>query len=194
MSILRPRFGVQNSEESEIFVNIGASTHRKRAKVSLDDYSKKPWCETGLADVQFAGFWIRLWASLIDAILMAAWMIPALYYFYGDTLLTDPHLIMGPADFIISWVLPMLGVIVLWDRKQGTVGKLLLRLRIVDAQTLKPLSRRQEVLRYLGYFLSTLPLGLGFIWIAVDPQKQGLHDHLAGSLVIRIPRGPQFNK
>jgi uncharacterized RDD family membrane protein YckC len=118
---------------------------------------------------------------------MAAWMMPALYYFYGDALLTDPHLIMGPADFIISWVLPMIGVLVLWDRKQGTVGKLLLGLRIVDAETLMPLSRKQELIRYLGYFFSTLPLGLGFLWILVDARKQGFHDRLAGSVVIQIP-------
>ncbi len=162
-------------------------THRKRAShVSREDVFEQQWREAG-----FAGFWIRFWASLIDGGLMAAWMIPALYYFYGDTLLTDPRLIMGPADFIISWVLPMVGVIVLWDRKQGTVGKLLLRLRIVDAQTLGPLSRRQEVLRYIGYFVSTVPLGLGFLWIAFDPRKQGLHDRLAGTLVLRLPRAPQ---
>lgn len=157
--------------------------------MARNDFSNEQWKAAGFAGARFAGFWIRLWASLIDAILMAAWMIPALYYFYGDALILDPHLIMGPADFIISWVLPMLGVIVLWDKKQGTVGKLLLSLRIVDAQTLKPLALRQEVLRYFGYFLSTLPFGLGFLWIAVDPRKQGLHDRLAGSLVIRIPHG-----
>jgi len=133
----------------------------------------------------YAGFGQRLLANLIDGVLMSAWMIPALYYFYGDALLTNPHFMMGPADFIISWVLPMLGVLVLWDRKQGTVGKLFLGLRIVDADTWGPLSRKQELIRYLGYFLSTIPLGLGFLWIVFDPRKQGLHDRLAGTVVIR---------
>ncbi|MEN9681875.1 MAG: hypothetical protein RLZZ627_1768 [Pseudomonadota bacterium] len=149
---------------------------------------KKPVAEGERPAVAYAGFWQRLLANLIDGVLMAAWMIPALYYFYGDELLTDPHLIMGPADFIISWVLPMLGVLVLWDRKQGTLGKLALGLRIVDAETLQPLSRKQELIRYLGYFLSTLPLGLGFLWIMADPRKQGFHDRLAGSVVVRKPQ------
>lgn len=183
---------MQKNKKLEICVNIGANTHRKRAKVSRDYFSNAQWREAGLDGVACAGFWVRLWASLIDAILMAAWMVPALYYFYGDSIVTDPHLIMGPADFVISWVLPMVGVIVLWDKKQGTVGKLLLRLRIVDDRTLGPLSRRQELLRYLGYFLATLPLGLGFLWIAFDPRKQGLHDRLAGTLVIRVIRGPKL--
>lgn len=137
---------------------------------------------------EYAGFWLRFLANMIDGLLMAAWMFPALYYFYGDTLWTDPHFIMGPADLLISWVLPMIGVLVLWDRKQGTLGKLVLRLRIVDAETRFPLQRKQEIIRYLGYFVSTLPLGLGFFWILVDPRKQGFHDRLAGSVVIRLPR------
>lgn len=142
----------------------------------------------GIQSAHYAGFWLRFIANLIDGILMAAWMIPALYYVYGDSLWTDPHFIMGPADFIISWILPMIGVLALWDRKQGTIGKLLLRLRIVDSETLQPLRKRQEITRYFGYLLSTLPLGLGFLWILVNPRKQGLHDLLAGSVVIRLPR------
>jgi len=149
---------------------------------------ERPFRNADSSGAQFAGFGIRALASLIDSILMAAWMVPALYYFYGESLLTNPQLIMGPADFIISWVLPMIGVIALWDRKQGTIGKLLLRLRIVDAETHVPLTRKQEVLRYFGYFLSTLPLGLGFFWIVIDSRKQGFHDRLARSVVIRLPR------
>lgn len=151
------------------------------------DSAKEEWDGAGPLGVSYAGFGRRLLANLIDGVLMAAWMIPALFYFYGDKLWTDPHLIMGPADFIISWVLPMIGILVLWDRKQGTVGKLLLGLRIVDAETLMPLSRKQELIRYFGYFLSTLPLGLGFLWIVADARKQGFHDRLAGSVVIWAP-------
>lgn len=135
--------------------------------------------------VKYAGFWRRLFANLIDGVLMMAWMVPALYFFYGDRLWTDPSPIMGPADFLISWVLPMLGVLVLWDKRQATIGKMVLKLKILDARTLEPLSRRQELVRYLAYFLATLPLGLGFVWIAFDARKQGFHDHLAGSVVVQ---------
>ncbi len=43
--------------------------------------------------------------------------------------------------------------------------------------------------RYLGYFASTIPLCLGFLWIAFDKRKQGWHDKLAGTVVIRAQRG-----
>lgn len=118
-------------------------------------------------------------------------MFPALYYFYGDLLWTDPRFIMGPADLLISWILPMCGVLILWDRQQATVGKMLMRLKILDAATLMPLSRKQELIRYFSYFLAILPLGLGFLWVALDSKKRGLHDYLAGSVVIRKARSDQ---
>jgi len=39
--------------------------------------------------------------------------------------------------------------------------------------------------RYIGYFVSVIPFGLGFIWIAFDSKKQGFHDKLAGTVVVR---------
>jgi uncharacterized RDD family membrane protein YckC len=78
-------------------------------------------------------------------------------------------------------------VILFWRWKQGTPGKLMLRLRIVDAGTGGEPGLRQWCLRYVGYILSTLPLLLGFLWVAWDPRRQGWHDKLAGTVVIRVP-------
>jgi uncharacterized RDD family membrane protein YckC len=39
--------------------------------------------------------------------------------------------------------------------------------------------------QYFGYFVSILPLMLGFIWVGIDKKKQGFHDKLAGTVVIR---------
>jgi len=48
-----------------------------------------------------------------------------------------------------------------------------------------PPSLGQAIGRYLAYFVSALVLGLGFIWIAFDTRKQGWHDKLAGTVVVR---------
>jgi uncharacterized RDD family membrane protein YckC len=56
---------------------------------------------------------------------------------------------------------------------------------IVDADTLGKPATGRLVLRYLGYYLSTIVLLLGFIWIAFDSRKQGLHDKIANTVVIR---------
>ena len=47
---------------------------------------------------------------------------------------------------------------------------------------------RQLVIRYLGYYVSTIPLGLGLIWVAFDARKQGWHDKMAGTVVVRSRR------
>jgi uncharacterized RDD family membrane protein YckC len=58
---------------------------------------------------------------------------------------------------------------------------------VIDAVSGDAIGTRQALLRYLGYFLSILPLGLGFLWIAWDARKQGWHDKLAGTVVIATP-------
>jgi len=60
--------------------------------------------------------------------------------------------------------------------------------RVVDAQTGARMTTGQSIGRYLGYYVSIFGLGLGFVWVAFDPRKQGWHDKLAGTVVIRPRR------
>jgi uncharacterized RDD family membrane protein YckC len=64
-----------------------------------------------------------------------------------------------------------------------TPGKALLGLRVVPVNggKLKPW---RAVLRYLGYYLSALPLFIGFLWVLLDDQRQAWHDKLAGTVVL----------
>ena len=140
------------------------------------------------APPNYAGFWLRAWASLIDLVLFSLWTLPLMYWAYGDTIWTETRLLMGPADFLINWVLPTIAVILFWQRKQATLGKMAIGARIVDATTGEPPTTRQDIIRYFGYFASLLPLGLGYLWIAFDPRKQGFHDKLANTVVVRAPR------
>lgn len=72
-----------------------------------------------------------------------------------------------------------------WVRLSTTPGKMLLSLKIVDATTHAPLTPSQSVIRSLGYLLAAAPVGLGFVWAAFDRRKQGLHDKLANTVVIK---------
>jgi uncharacterized RDD family membrane protein YckC len=76
-------------------------------------------------------------------------------------------------------------VVVFWLYRQATPGKMALSMRVVDAETGNTLTLGQSIGRYLGYFVSIIPFGLGLIWVAFDPRKQGWHDKLAGTVVIR---------
>jgi uncharacterized RDD family membrane protein YckC len=89
---------------------------------------------------------------------------------------------------MLGYVMPVIFTIWFWLRYQGTPGKILLKLQIVDAKTMATLTLRQAVVRYLGYFLSILVILMGFFWIAFDQRKQAWHDKLAGSVVIVKPQ------
>jgi uncharacterized RDD family membrane protein YckC len=140
------------------------------------------------SEVEYAGFWIRLGATIIDTVLVMIITFPLLIAFYGWEYF-DPEvntgMLAGPADFLITWVLPLVAVIWFWRSKQATPGKMALGLRVVDADSGQTLSAAQGVGRYFAYIVSTIPFGLGFIWIAFDRRKQGWHDKLAHSVVVR---------
>jgi uncharacterized RDD family membrane protein YckC len=100
--------------------------------------------------------------------------------------------IQGPMDFLISWIFPAVAVILFWVAKQATPGKMAISAKIVDAQTGNAANQTQLIGRYLAYYLSAIPLGLGFIWVAFDERKQGWHDKLSGTVVVRKKnRGPK---
>lgn len=138
-------------------------------------------------NLEYAGFWVRVGASLLDSALIVAVSLPLLIVIYGWAYL-DPNrtgMVAGVADVLISWVAPALASILFWLYRQATPGKMLVGVKVVDARTGGRLSPGQAIGRYLAYFVSILPLGLGLLWVAFDARKQGWHDKLAGTVVVR---------
>ena len=142
-------------------------------------------------DLEYAGFWVRAGAALIDTILIIIITLPIIIAIYGDDYLwwdddyVDEDYISGTWDFILSYLFPAVAVIVFWFYKSATPGKMANNLMIVDAQTGGKPTVGQFILRYLGYYLAMLPLCLGIIWVGIDKRKQGWHDKLAGTVVVR---------
>lgn len=142
-------------------------------------------------ELEYVGFWPRVGAALIDTLLIMVICLPLVTWVYGVQYWTSEAFIQGPVDFLVNWVLPAIAVVVFWIYRQATPGKIAISARIVDARTGGKPSTRQLVVRYLGYYVSTLPLMLGILWVAFDPRKQGWHDKLAGTVVVRPRhRGP----
>ncbi len=138
-------------------------------------------------DHAYAGFWLRTWATAIDLALLMAVTLPALIAIYGPDYfdIVETGFVAGPADFFLSWVMPALATVAFWITRGATPGKLLLNLRIVDAGSGLPPTAAQCVGRYFAYVISLLPFGLGLLWIAFDARKQGWHDRLANTVVLR---------
>jgi len=138
-------------------------------------------------NVEYVGFWARVGACLIDTVLAMLIIVPLSLAVYGTSYFSfsNTDLVSGPADVLISWVLPAVAVVLFWIYRQATPGKMAISARVVDAKTGGALGVGQSIVRYLGYFVSTIPLGLGLLWVAFDPKKQGWHDKIAGTVVVR---------
>jgi len=144
----------------------------------------------------YAGFWIRLFARVIDLILILATF--NLFYLV-DRMGADAGL-WAPSGFgegfwfdrlsaenvvrIVFFVFfPAFYYVYLHGAFGQTFGKMALRIKVVNEDG-SPLDYRKAFLRWLGYFLCDLTLDIGYLWAAFDLRKQGLHDKVCRTIVV----------
>ena len=154
--------------------------------------------EANQTEVSYVGFWLRLLAQIVDTALGLLFIVPLLYGIYGTGFMDFGRLMSAPVeyllayqpqtgalDYVISYGLPAVAIVAFWLTRQATPGKMLVSARVVDAGTHGRIGTGQAIGRYLGYYVCILSLGIGFLWVAIDRRKQGWHDKLASTLVIR---------
>jgi uncharacterized RDD family membrane protein YckC len=117
-----------------------------------------------------AGFWIRMLALLLDALLVG-FLMGALHHAFKLELLA----------------LATYGA-VMWKLRGSTIGGIVFDLRVVKLDG-RPIDWETAIVRALGCFLSLAVAGLGFFWIAFDHGKQAWHDKIAGTAVVRVTKG-----
>jgi len=117
-----------------------------------------------------AGFWIRMAALLLDALLVG-FLMGVLHRVYHLELL----------------VLAAYGA-VMWKLRGSTIGGIVFDLRVVRLDG-REIDWETAIVRALGCFLSLAVAGLGFFWIAFDDHKQAWHDKIAGTVVVRVAKG-----
>jgi uncharacterized RDD family membrane protein YckC len=120
-----------------------------------------------------AGFWIRLAAVVLDAIL-----IGMLCGFLGN--------IWSGFKVFPFWFAVYCAA--MWATKGTTIGGIICSLKVVRLDD-RPIDWGVAVVRTLGGFLSLFVAGLGFIWVAFDDEKQSWHDKIAGTTIVRVPKG-----
>ena len=135
-------------------------------------------------EIRYAGFWSRTFATVIDSIWLYGIIYTILWFLIGPDIF-NPDASYTMTQFIIEWVIPLIVVMAFWIVKSATPGKMLFQMRIVDAESFQPVSPARLLVRYLAYFISMLPLGLGFLWVAWDKKKQGWHDKIARTVIVR---------
>ncbi|MFV0576658.1 MAG: RDD family protein [Vibrio sp.] len=150
-------------------------------------------------EYEYVGFWSRVGASIVDNILYSIVMflvalpsIERVSHSYSTQTADSTF-----SSFSTTWtnnissgswweyLPPLIITVLFWKFRGATPGKMLVKAQVVDAKTGNRLSTVQSVLRFVGYFISMLFFMLGFIWVAFDKKKQGFHDKIAGTVVIR---------
>jgi uncharacterized RDD family membrane protein YckC len=129
-----------------------------------------PAVTVSAATLPRAGFWIRVAALALDGILVG--VLAAM---------------MGGAGKYILLLLAAYGA-VMWKLKGTTIGGIVCGLKVVRLDD-REIDWATAIVRALGCFLSLAVVGLGFIWVAIDDEKQSWHDKIAGTTVVRVPKG-----
>ncbi len=121
--------------------------------------------------LEYAGFWIRFLAAIIDGIILSA--VTALFFFI-------PFVFRG--GLVIWWIYHWLFTGI----KGQTPGKMALGIRVVDAGGEKPGLGIAALREILGKTISTLIFFLGFLFIGISDKKRGWHDEIAGTYVVKV--------
>ena len=123
-----------------------------------------------------AGFWIRTFAYIIDGIGVGIVSSAISSIVIRDsTASSGLNLLLGLAYFAYFW------------SAQGggqTLGMRVFNLKVIRTDG-SALTITQALIRYIGLFISFVCLFIGVIWVAFDADKQGWHDKIAGTYVIR---------
>jgi uncharacterized RDD family membrane protein YckC len=137
---------------------------------------------------RYGGFWLRALALLLDALFIGVLgAIEGAILPGNDGVSYSGRYISFSFDNGSVWagLSSPLYTIAFWAFFGATPGKMVLGLRIVQARTLGRVSLLRSILRYLAYFVSSFVFMLGFVWAAFDRRKQGWHDKIAGTAVIK---------
>jgi uncharacterized RDD family membrane protein YckC len=137
------------------------------------------------AAVAYGGFWIRVVAYIIDAILLG--IVGAVLFSLFGISFTEPDLEnYDPTINLVSFVIGWLYFALMESSERGaTVGKMAMGLRVVTSDGQR-LSFMNATGRYFAKIISAIILGIGFLMIAFTDKKRGLHDMIAGTLVIKV--------
>jgi uncharacterized RDD family membrane protein YckC len=150
----------------------------------------------GAIALEFAGFWRRTGAYIIDAIVLGAFFAFLEPLFWPDfgrlfDVSTDFDTTIWMTQFkalanVISTILSGLYFVYFWTWRGQTLGMMVAGIKVIRTDG-SCVDVGHGIIRYLGFLVSIIPLFLGFIWIAIDARKQGWHDKFADTYVVKIP-------
>jgi len=171
-----------------------ASTNDSRPISNNDSTLPPAPNKSFIDDFVYAGFWWRFLAYLIDAIILSIgyWLVAFVFGFNGWLFLGADYKYWAAAGVTLVVIYSVLSFIAPWlyyalmesSKFQGTIGKWALKIRVVDEDG-KKITFSRATGRYFAKILSSLTLGIGYIMVAFTERKQGLHDILARTIILK---------
>ena len=165
--------------------------------VAYQPYAYAPNPDGPAAGLRYAGFGVRTLAYLVDGILLLVLAliasIPMGGFIQDGTVTTTAFgttrsVQLNPAVQLFSTLLGAIYFIGFWTAMGRTPGQRLLNLRVLRAADGQPIGIGQALVRYIGLLISFVVIGLGVIWVALDPRRQGWHDKMANTFVVQEVR------
>lgn len=150
-------------------------------------------------EFEYAGFWVRAAARVIDLLIILA--VFNLFYFldrYGaeaglwagggweEGFAQEGFATVNILRVIFFLGFPVFYYVYLHGTCGQTFGKMALRIRVLNEDG-SPIGFRKALARWFGYLLCDLTFYFGYIWAAFDSRKQGLHDRICRTIVVREP-------
>lgn len=141
---------------------------------------------------RYGGFWLRVLAYVIDAIVLNVAFFAIGKIVGIDMMPIDPTKLDAAEDLPNMGRFELIALVVTWlyfalmesSPRGATVGKMALGLRVVDDQGNR-ISFARATGRFLAKFVSGIILLIGYLMVAFTERKRGLHDMMAGTLVIK---------
>lgn len=137
--------------------------------------------------LRYGGFWVRTVAWIIDAIILGVVGLAVTPLLTGPTVTTTASGVVeiNYGSQGLSTLISLVYFVGFWVWRAQTPGMIPFNLRVVRADNGENIDIARAILRYVGVIISFLVLLLGVIWVAFDARKQGWHDKLAGTVVVR---------
>lgn len=138
-----------------------------------------------MAGFHYAGFWVRFLAYILDAIVLAV-IGAALTPLVGSQVtITGSTFTVNYTANAYSTLIAVVYFIGFWAWRGQTVGMMPFGMKVVAVADGKKIDVVRALLRFVGFIIAAIPLLIGLIWAAFDARKQGWHDKIAGTVVIR---------
>jgi uncharacterized RDD family membrane protein YckC len=125
------------------------------------------------ASLPRATFPVRMAALLIDIVLIAV----------------ITNMVFTHTRVFATFLLPLaIYGAVMWKLRGSTIGGIVCHLQVARLDG-REIDWATAIVRALGCLLSLVAAGLGFFWVLFDPERQAWHDKIAGTVVVRVPKG-----